>query len=386
MAIIISASTRVFSDRMLSRASWLAPTGCNKSDRNVPEWIANESARTGSRASIPVRDGKTKQHMQLGPYTFTQPLVLAPMAGVSDRVFRELCLRHGADYAPSEMTSCDPRLRHTPVSQRRQDAAAARTPHVVQIAGAEPDEMAAAARAAVARGADVVDVNMGCPAKRVCRRLAGSALLRDERLVGAILRAVVNAVDVPVTLKTRTGWDTTRRNAPTVARIAEDLGVAAITLHGRTRACGYHAPAEYDTIAAVKATVRMPVIANGDVDSPETALAVLRHTGADGLMIGRAAQGDPWIFRRIRARLERGSVLTDPSPAEVRAVMRRHVAALHAYHGELHGVRIARKHVGWYQRWLIDGAAFRARFNRLVSAGAQLDCIDTTITQWGEAA
>jgi tRNA-dihydrouridine synthase B len=309
------------------------------------------------------------------------------MAGVSDRVFRTLCREHGADYAPSEMTSADPRLRATPQTRRRLAVAGEPSPRIVQIAGADPREMAQAARECVADGAEIVDINMGCPAKRVCNRLAGSALLRDEVLVGDILAAVVRAVSVPVTLKTRTGWSRAARNATRVARIAEDSGIALLTLHGRTRECAYAGDAEYDTIAEVKASVRMPVIANGDITSPEKARVVLAHTGADGLMIGRAAQGDPWLFARIRAWLDEGRVLPPPAPHTVLATLRRHVAALHDFYGEVPGVRIARKHAGWYQRWLPQGATFRAVFNSLETAVAQLAFIDRHAgAQQGEAA
>ncbi len=327
------------------------------------------------------REDITNTNMQLGPYTFSQPLVLAPMAGVSDRVFRNLCLRFGADYAPSEMTSADLRLRTTALSQRRRDCAGVNGPRIVQIAGGEPREMADAAREAAAQGAEIVDINMGCPAKRVCKRQAGSALLKDEALVARILQAVVRAVPLPVTLKMRTGWDAAHRNAPAIARIAEDAGIAALTLHGRTRTCGYHATAEYDTIAAVKAAIGLPVIANGDITSPKQAREVLHHTGADGLMIGRAAHGDPWIFARIRSYLARGIVLPHPTSDEARKVLREHVVALHALHGEALGVRIARKHAGWYQRWLSAGVAFRALFNTLDSARAQIECIESLAGQ-----
>lgn len=319
--------------------------------------------------------------MRLGPYTFDRPLVLAPMAGVSDRVFRALCRAHGADYAPSEMTSSNPLLRATPQTRKRLDLAGETAPRIVQIAGAVPAEMAAAARASVAQGAEIVDINMGCPAKRVCNRLAGSALLKDESLVREILSAVVAAVEVPVTLKTRTGWSRADRNALRIARIAEDCGIAALTLHGRTRECAYQGAAEYDTIAAVKAAVRIPVIANGDITTPEKARQVLEHTGADGLMIGRAAQGDPWLFARIRAYLENGRVLPSPTPVEALETLREHVRALHEFHGAALGLRIARKHAGWYQRWFPRGAAFRAIFNALDSAPAQINYINKELRE-----
>ena len=313
--------------------------------------------------------------MQLGPYTFDRPLVLAPMAGVSDRVFRAVCRAHGADYAPSEMTSSNPLLRATAQTRKRLEIAGEIAPRIVQIAGAVPAEMAAAARDGVANGAEIIDINMGCPAKRVCNRLAGSALLKDESLVREILEAVVGAVAVPVTLKTRTGWSRAARNAVRVARIAEDSGISALTLHGRTRECAYQGDAEYDTIAEVKAAVRMPVIANGDITSPEKARRVLAHTGADGLMIGRAAQGDPWLFARIRAYLTDGTLLPLPTPGEALQTMGEHIAALHVFYGEDLGLRIARKHAGWYQRWLPQGGAFRAVFNTLDSALAQINYI-----------
>ncbi len=319
--------------------------------------------------------------MQLGPYTFDRPLVLAPMAGVSDRVFRNLCRAHGADYAPSEMTSADPLLRATSQTRKRLDISGEAMPRIVQIAGSVPAEMAAAARASVADGAEIVDINMGCPAKRVCNRLAGSALLKDVTLVRDILVAVVGAVDVPVTLKTRTGWSRAARNAATIARIAEDCGIAALTLHGRTRECGYQGEAEYDTIAAVKAAVQIPVIANGDITSPEKARYVLDYTGADGLMIGRAAQGDPWLFARIRAWLDEGRSLPLPAPTDVLETLRVHVRALHGFYGEDLGLRIARKHAGWYQRWLPQGARFRASFNALTSAPAQINYINKELSE-----
>jgi tRNA-dihydrouridine synthase B len=315
--------------------------------------------------------------MRLGPYTFDRPIILAPMAGVSDRVFRALCREHGADYAPSEMTSADPVLRRSPQTQRRLDLSSDSTPRIVQIAGADPGEMAAAARAAHARGAEIIDINMGCPAKRVCNRLAGSALLKDEALVASILSAVVNAVPIPVTLKTRTGWDVAHRNAVKIACLAQDLGIQALTLHGRTRACAYRGEAEYDTIAAVKAAVKIPVIANGDITTPTRARQVLEYTGADGLMIGRAAQGDPWIFQRIKTYLTTGVSLLPPTLDELYHTLHRHVSGLHSWYGEPAGVFIARKHVGWYfSRWLPNGAASRAIFNTLESASAQLNYID----------
>lgn len=326
--------------------------------------------------------------MQLGAHTFDTPLILAPMAGVSDRVLRALCRARGADYAPSEMTSAVPALRDTAQTRRRLDLCADLSPRIVQIAGADPDEMALAAKAAVAAGAEIVDINMGCPAKRVCHRQAGSALLRDEPLVARILAAVVSAVDTPVTLKTRTGWSPSERNAVRIARLAEAQGIAALTLHGRTRACAYQGDAEYDTIAAVKAAVSIPVIANGDITSPAKARAVLAHTRADGLMIGRAAQGDPWIFSRIRATLTSGVEPPPPDYATVRATLLEHLERLYALYGEAHGVRIARKHAGaYFVRWFPQGAALRATFNALDGARTQTEFVRHT-HEWfeGEAA
>jgi tRNA-dihydrouridine synthase B len=274
------------------------------------------------------------------------------------------------------MTSADLELRQTEQTRRRLDLRGETSPQIVQIAGADPQEMADAAQAAVALGAACIDINMGCPAKRVCHRLAGSALLRDEALVDQILTAVVQAVSVPVTLKTRTGWSPETRNAVRIARIAEDAGIAWLSLHGRTRACAYQGEAEYDSIAAVKAAIAIPVIANGDITTPAKARAVLAHTGADGVMIGRAAQGDPWIFRRIRHYLDTGETLPPPGAADVLATMRAHVAALHGFYGAGAGLRIARKHVGWYARQLPQGAALRAIFNSIAEAEAQLAFLD----------
>ena len=319
--------------------------------------------------------------MELAGRSFDTPLILAPMAGVSDRVFRALCVQHGASYAPSEMTSARADLRGSRQTQRRHAACSGTALHVVQIAGAVPDDMAAAAREAVAAGAEDIDINMGCPAKRVCHQLAGSALLRDEVLVGRILQAVVEAVSVPVTLKTRTGWSRAARNALAVARIAEDAGIAAITLHGRTRECAYQGEAEYDTIAAVKAAARIPVIANGDITSAEKARAVLRHTKADGLMIGRAAQGNPWLFARIRHYLASGELPPAPNARDVLHTLREHVAGLHSFYGEMAGVRIARKHAGWYSRQLPQGEWLRQIFNTLESAEAQLAFLHRQLEQ-----
>lgn len=302
-------------------------------------------------------------------------LGLAPMAGVTDKPFRLLCKRLGADLATSEMTTSDPMLWHTRKSLRRMDHAGEPEPVSVQIAGTAPEQMAEAARYNVAHGADSIDINMGCPAKKVCKAWAGSALMRDEALVERILKAVVAAVEVPVTLKIRTGWDPAHRNGPSIARIAEDSGIQRIAVHGRTRDQKYEGSAEYDTIALIKQQRSIPVLANGDIDSPEKAAAVLAHTRADGLLIGRAAQGRPWIFRQVRHFLRTGEQLPEPSLTEVRDTLVEHVSALHAFYGEPAGVRIARKHVGWYAKGHPQQADFRSLFNQAQSATEQLDLV-----------
>jgi tRNA-dihydrouridine synthase B len=311
--------------------------------------------------------------MQIGPYVIDPPLILAPMAGVTDKPFRLLCKRLGAGYAVSEMTTSDPRLWRTRKSRHRLDHAGEPAPIGVQIAGTEPEALAAAARHAVEHGAEIVDINMGCPAKKVCNAWAGSALLKDEGLVGRIVVAVVRAVNVPVTLKIRTGWDAAHRNGVRIARIAEDAGVAALAVHGRTRDMLYSGDAEYETIARIKSAVRLPVIANGDIASPEKAKQVLAVTGADALMIGRAAQGRPWIFREIAHFLATGVPLPAPSLAEVAATLLAHVEALHGFYGETAGVRIARKHLAWYAKDRPENAAFRDIVNRAETAAEQLD-------------
>ncbi len=310
--------------------------------------------------------------LQIGPYRIDPPVVLAPMAGVTDKPFRLLCKQLGAGLAVSEMTTADPRFWHTAKSRHRMDHAGEPAPVSVQIAGTEPEQLAAAARHNVAHGAQIIDINMGCPAKKVCNAWAGSALLREPGRVARILAAVVAAVDVPVTLKIRTGWDAGHRNAPLIARIAEDAGIAALAIHGRTRDQLYAGSAEYDTIAAVKAMLAIPVIANGDIDSPHKAAAVLRHTGCDAVMVGRAAQGRPWLLREIAHFLATGRLLPPPALAEVRDLLLGHLRALHAFYGEEAGVRIARKHLGWYARDRAENAAFRAVVNRAQTAAEQL--------------
>ncbi len=313
--------------------------------------------------------------MHIGPYAIANNLAVAPMAGVTDRPFRQLCKRFGAGYAVSEMVASNPRLRSTEKSLRRIDHRGEAAPIIVQIAGADPATMADAARYNVDRGAQVIDINMGCPAKKVCNVAAGSALLSNETLVAAILEAVVGAVDVPVTLKIRTGANPGHRNALAIARIAELCGVRALTVHGRTRACAFVGAVEYDTIRAVKAAVSIPVVANGDIATPVQARRVLDYTGADAIMIGRAAQGRPWIFREIRHYLGCGATLAPPTVEEARAAIVHHLADHYAFYGEASGTRIARKHLGWYTHELSGGDAFRREINATESAVAQLSVV-----------
>ncbi|MDB5775945.1 MAG: tRNA-dihydrouridine synthase [Herbaspirillum sp.] len=297
------------------------------------------------------------------------------MAGVTDRPFRQLCKQLGAGYAVSEMAASNPRLWHSEKTSRRTNHDGEMEPKAVQIAGADPAVLAECARFNVDRGAQVIDINMGCPVKKVCNSWCGSALLQNETLVGAILDAVVGAVDVPVTLKFRTGWDRQHKNALTIARMAEQSGIAMLTLHGRTRADGYSGIAEYDTIAAVKAAVRIPVVANGDIDTPQKARDVLAFTKADAVMVGRAAQGRPWIFREIDHFLRTGATLPAPLVSEVQALMLEHLEAHYAFYGEYLGVRTARKHIGWYVRELSGGEAFRQRMNALEDCREQLAAV-----------
>jgi tRNA-dihydrouridine synthase B len=324
---------------------------------------------------------RLSSRMQIGPYQLTNRLIVAPMAGVTDRPFRKLCKRLGAGLAVSEMVAADPRLWGTQKSQRRTDHAGEVEPIAVQIAGSDPLMMAQAARYNVERGAQIIDINMGCPAKKVCNAAAGSALLKDEALVGRILDAVVQAVEVPVTLKFRTGWDRDHRNAPRVARIAQAAGIRALAIHGRTRACGFGGEAEYETIADVRSQVSIPVIANGDIESPRKARQVLDQTGADAVMIGRAAQGRPWLFREIQHYLETGEELPPPAVSEVAALLHEHLLELYAFYGEEQGVRIARKHIAWYTKALAGSASFREAVNRLDTAAAQLAAVDEFFSQ-----
>jgi tRNA-dihydrouridine synthase B len=314
--------------------------------------------------------------VHIGPHCIENNLVVAPMAGVTDRPFRQLCKRLGAGLAVSEMVASNPKLRDTVKSLRRGDHAGEVEPIVVQIAGADPAIMADAARYNVERGAQIIDINMGCPAKKVCNLAAGSALLKDEALVAAILERVVAAVDVPVTLKIRTGTDPASRNAVRIARLAEDAGIAALSVHGRTRACAFVGPVEYETIRAVKGAVSIPVIANGDIDTPQKARAVLELTGADAVMIGRAAQGRPWIFREMRHFLDCGETLAPPLVEAMRSVILEHLCDHCEFYGEAAGVRIARKHLGWYARGLVGGDAFRHEINQLETAAAQIAAVN----------
>jgi tRNA-dihydrouridine synthase B len=313
--------------------------------------------------------------MRIGPYLLDNNLFLAPMAGVSDRPFRRLCKRLGAGYAVSEMMHADPRFRDSQKTALRLDHRGEPGPIAVQILGTDPAMMADAARYNVDRGAQIIDINMGCPAKKVCNVAAGSALLKNETLVARILESVVSAVSVPVTLKIRTGWDREHRNALRIAAIAEDAGVQMLTVHGRTRACGFTGAAEYDTIAAVKASVQIPVVANGDITSPEKARAVLALTQADAVMIGRAAQGQPWIFADIAHYLSTGSRCPPPSSADVRATMKAHLEEHHAFYGDAVGVRTARKHIARYAQFLPDGAALREAANQALRPEQQIAAI-----------
>ncbi|MBL8491088.1 MAG: tRNA dihydrouridine synthase DusB [Rhodocyclaceae bacterium] len=304
-------------------------------------------------------------------------LFVAPMAGVTDRPFRQLCKRLGAGLAVSEMVTSNSLLYGSAKTRRRADHAGEVEPVSVQIAGADPRMMAEAAKYNADQGARIIDINMGCPAKKVCNVMAGSALMRDEVLVARILEAVVEAVpDTPVTLKFRTGWDSQNRNAPAIARIAQESGIRAVAIHGRTRADQYMGHAEYNTIALVKSQIRIPVIANGDIDSPEKARQVLDHTGADGLMIGRAAQGRPWLFREIEHFLATGRKLPPPRVSEIHAILREHLADLYAFYGEETGVKIARKHIGWYTKGLVGAAHFRHAMNQLPTREAQVSATD----------
>lgn len=314
--------------------------------------------------------------MRIGPYQLSSNLALAPMAGVTDLPFRQLCRSYGAGLAAGEMLTSDMKLWDSKKSRGRLSHADEPEPRIVQIVGGDAAMMAEAAKVNVDLGAQIIDINMGCPAKKVCNKAAGSALLRDEALVAAILTAVVQAVSVPVTLKIRTGWNPEQRNGAQIARLAQECGIQALAVHGRTRSCMFEGAAEYDTIRDIKNAVQIPVLANGDIDSPQKARQVLELTGADGLMIGRAAQGRPWIFRDIAAFLASGTLLPPPEVAEVRAIMRAHLRRLYTFHGEGTGVRIARKHIGWYAEGRPHEQCFRQVVMRAVTADAQLAAVE----------
>ncbi len=314
---------------------------------------------------------------KIGPYTLASPFVLAPMAGVTDAPFRQICRQFGAGMTTSEMTTADTRLWQTPKSRFRLNLDLDAEPVAVQIAGSDPQQLAAAAVACVRRGAQIIDINMGCPAKKVCQKLAGSALLRDEGLVASILRSVVSAVRVPVTLKIRTGWDRQHRNAVSIARIAEDSGIQSLAVHGRSRQCRYKGAAEFETIARVKEAVDIPVIANGDINSIETSLEVLRVTHCDGLMIGRGAQGRPWIFRELAQLANPCHTLVPLDKCELRDIMLDHLNGIHRFYGEVTGVRVARKHLTWYCNSLVNADEFRHQAVRVERASEQISLIKT---------
>jgi len=316
--------------------------------------------------------------MKIGPYQLENKLILAPMAGISDHPFRSLCKKQGAGLAVSEMVASNPALRdhkRTLLKADHKDEIGLRS---VQILGTNPEQMADAAKYNAQRGAQIIDINMGCPAKKVCSVAAGSALLRDEALVKKILEAVVNAVDIPVTLKIRTGWDTDNRNAVDIAKIAENSGIAALTLHGRTRACKFNGQAEYETIKAVKLAVNIPIIANGDIDSAQKASYVLDKTGADAIMIGRAAQGNPWIFKQIDYFLKTGIQLNKPSASDIHNTLLTHLEQLYNFYGDLSGVRIARKHIGWYLKHFDTiSIETRTQLNQAISPAKQIALINS---------
>jgi tRNA-dihydrouridine synthase B len=322
--------------------------------------------------------------MRIGQYQLSARTVLAPMAGISDRPFRQLCRRFGAALAPAEMLSADQRLWDTAKSQRRMDHDGEPEPRVVQLVGADPQQLASAARINVELGAQIVDINMGCPAKKVCQRDAGSALLADEEHIERILDAVVRAVSVPVTLKIRTGVDPSRRNAPRVARIAQDCGIAALSVHGRTRADMFRGAAEYATMRSARSELDIPMIANGDVDSPEKARAVLDFTGAEGVMVGRAAQGAPWIFRDVNAYLANENFATPLLRAFKTEIILQHLESLYEFYGEYTGVRMARKHLGWYCRQLPEASALRPILMVAENSASQFAAARCGFEQWAQ--
>ncbi len=327
--------------------------------------------------SLSSKEVKKLSPIKIGPHQIAHPIVLAPMAGVTDRPFRQLCKNLGAGLAVSEMVGANSLLHGSEKTKRRANHEGETRPCSVQIVGADPNMMAEAARYNEAQGAEIIDINMGCPAKKVCNTLSGSALLKDEPLVARILDAVVNAVNIPVTLKIRTGWDTQHRNGVRVAKMAEDCGIQALAVHGRTRSCMFQGEAEYGTIAAIKQAINIPVFANGDINTPEKALWVLENTGVDGLMIGRAAQGRPWIFNEIIHFLNHGELLTAPSITTIHELMTNHMKNLYAFYGEKRGVLVARKHVSWYSKGQRNGSTFRHTFNQLETAAGQLEATET---------
>ena len=314
--------------------------------------------------------------LKIGTYKLQSPVILAPMAGVSDLPFRRLCMEFGAGLAVGEMISCKPELRNTRKTLLRSRHDGEAGPRSVQIAGNDPAEMAAAAQYNVAQGAQIIDINMGCPAKKVCRKAAGSALLQDEPLVAAILKSVVEAVDAPVTLKIRTGSTLQARNGVAIARIAEDAGISALAVHGRTRSCAFKGEVEYDTIADIVQAVDIPVFANGDINTPQQAATVMSYTGAAAVMIGRAAQGQPWLCGQIAARLTSGNIISAPGPDEKLAIVLRHISAIHEFYGEFLGLRIARKHLGWYMAYINRDPLLRREFNALQDCQEQLQAIE----------
>jgi len=317
----------------------------------------------------------TPKALRIGPYELPSRVLLAPMAGVTDRPFRMLCRRFGAGLAASEMLTADTRLWATQKSRRRMNHAGEPSPRVVQIAGFDPAMMAEAARRNVDAGAQIIDINMGCPAKKVCNRLAGSALLQDEALVARILDAVVRAVNAPVTLKTRTGWDPDHKNGIRIAALAEQSGIQALAIHGRTRSDRFQGAAEHESVRAIKASVAIPVFANGDIDSPQRARAVLEQTGCDGVMIGRAAQGRPWIFDEVNFFLASSELRADLTLEKVRDIMRAHLEDLYAFYGEAAGIRVARKHLSWYCQQHPGQDGLRGRLMRMETTKEQLSAV-----------
>lgn len=323
--------------------------------------------------SLPIEKVNSLAPLKIGPYEIAHPIILAPMAGVTDRPFRQLCKNLGAGLAVSEMVGANSLLHGSEKTKRRANHEGETRPCSVQIVGADPHMMAQAARFNADMGAEIIDINMGCPAKKVCNTLSGSALLKDEPLVARILEAVVNSVNIPVTLKIRTGWDPLHRNGVRIAKLAQSCGIQALAIHGRTRSCMFKGEAEYETITAIKQAIDIPVIANGDILSPEKAFEVLKQTGANAIMIGRGAQGRPWIFREIMHYLQTGTHYPTVSTQEVYSLMFNHMKNLYAFYGDTRGVLVARKHVSWYSKGQPHGGAFRQSFNQLGSAQEQLD-------------